>query len=300
MPGTYPNYTEQRMAYDADGTIVVVYDPDTDTVVQLSQSTLQRMNSEVAAWPGYEFEGGEYTDVRGTIAFVFPQARNVTGYFVCVSEEPGSAKFSNSTGIQVSSNTTNGINGTWTTASAGVTTSQSMLPNYRTVTSFSAVNIKAVRFTKATASESILENLYATNIHVLHLYGTQTSASDRLEFWKPSTDSILTPSDLDFGDIARETTTTKTFRVKNLSSTLTANSVVISASTISTASGESTVVGEYSFSTDNGVTYGSTRTISSIAPGAISGVVTARRITTETSLLSVHSVRVNAIAGSWS
>lgn len=291
------------MAYDADGTIVVVYDASTDTVTTLPQATLQKINSEGVSYPastnGYSLPGFGYTNSPSFMSFVFPERRDVVAYFFGIMGFSGYADFSTVNGIQTSTNTTNGVNGTWSLLSTSVAASYSVVPDYRTPTTISALNIKAIRFNKATLSQGALQNLYDTDIYACHLYGNNTNPSDKVEFWKPSTDAILAPADLDFGEIRRETVTTKTFRIKNVSSTLTANSVTITASTNATTSGASTVVGEYQFSLDGGTTYASSRTIASIAPGAISAVVTVKRTTTATSLLSAQTVRINAIATSW-
>lgn len=289
------------MAYDTDGTIVVVYDADQDTVTTLSQSVLQKMNADGVSYSDrYALSGFGYTNLPSFITFVFPQNRNIVGYFFSTFQSAGSAGFSAATGIETSTNTTNGVDGTWSLLSTSVTVYDSTIPYYRTPTTISASNIKAIRFNKATLAEGTSENIYDTEINSCHLYGDNVSASDKVEFWKPTTDAILVPSDLDFSDMPRESVLTKTFRIKNRSSTLTANSVTITASTLATTTGASTVVAEYQFSLDGGTTYASSRTISSIAPGAISGVVTVKRTTTATSLLSTQSVRINAIATSWS
>lgn len=287
------------MAYERDGTAVVVTET-TSTVETVRQLTVQQMtylNDERSdTWNilnNYDFAG---TLGMSTLTFVFPELRNISGYFIHRSNASGEAAFSSVTGIQTSANTTNGINGTWSTASASVSNGTSNYPNYRTVNTVAFLSVKAIKFRFAGWSEVYSQSIYNATMMSVHLYGEKTTTGNSLVFWHPTANTALVPADIDFGDIRRETTTVKTFRVKNASASLTANNVSL---TVVSNSGQSSVIGEHTFSTDGGTTYGASRTISSIAPSAISSVIRLRRLTTASSLLATHSSTVSAVAGSW-
>jgi hypothetical protein len=171
---------------------------------------------------------------------------------------------------------------------------QNNMVSYRSAiqTPTAITGVKAIRITHG--------SLYTKALRSVHLYGTPNSSAslDRLELWHPTLNQSLnvTPAFFDWGDVARSTTQTKQFRVKNQSSTLTANSVVGSLNVLYDSA--SAFADAHQFSND-GTTYTSTISIGSIAPGAICSVRYVRFSPSGSQPLSIWSGWVQAVAGSW-
>ncbi len=89
---------------------------------------------------------------------------------------------------------------------------------------------------------------------------------------------------------------TKTFRIKNNSATLTANSIVISADELTPAS--PALAGVITFDNAGGG-FVAAPNIGALAPGILSGVITQKILPTSAAQLGIWRQRVKAIAGSW-
>lgn len=279
MAGSYPDAPGVKFAYEADGsagfTIVG------GVVTALTSVALTAANNENA---DVVFAMGASTAVK--IGVVFPQLRDLAGYFV----QTDSTNITSGI-VETSTDTTNGLDGVWT--SRGTGSSSQSVSGYRTVTALAQAGIKAVRFTLTNT-----DTFTTRNIQSLHLYGTipVTSTPDRLTLWHPTLDQALSPAGLDFGDVQRGTTNDKTFRVKNLSSTLTANTVQVSLSALTDTA--PTVLSQETLGIAG--SFAATQTITSIAPTAISAVVTLRLAVSASAALSVNRQRVTAAATTWS
>ena len=286
-----------RMAYDLDGSDVVVYDSSDGTLTALSSANVEFLNNEttqlIVQLSGTINANG--APQPSFIAFIFPELRDVVSYYIGTylytvygfSEGP----------IKVSTDTTNGLDGTWTTATtAWVKSYSTFRDSYRNEISGlgGASSIKGIRFEYAESATGFAG--YDAGVHSLHLYGNISTTADRLAFWHPTADVALSATDLDFGDITRSSNYTKTFRVKNLSLTLTATDIDISRNALS--NGTPTVTGKLSLS-DDGSTFSNSIGIYSLAPLEISNVITLKRSVAIDSLLSVQSARLVASAASW-
>lgn len=287
MAGSYPDYASYRMAYDRDGTQVFKIDT-ANTITSVSAANILAMNNE-----NNDTYALSSANVGGTLVFIFPELRDIDGYTYI--------HWSGSTPplvqVQTSTNTTNGLDGTWTNLGASfyATGGRSVVPYYRN--DYTAAPVSAVKSIKfAWASITARE----ASISALHLFGKRTAGENpnRLILWNPTLNQRVDPSHFDWGDVRRASAATdKTFRVKNNSSTLTANGVTVSFDVLSDAA-PSLLVGQHSLSTD-GTTFGNTATIGALAPGAISGTVTMRRTISGSAALNVWAARVIASATSW-
>ncbi|HET7630072.1 MAG TPA: hypothetical protein VFK03_01740, partial [Candidatus Saccharimonadales bacterium] len=199
-------------------------------------------------------------------------------------------------GAQYSLNTTNGVDGTWTNFPGSLAGNANNVVKLRTMIMTLPSPITSVRSIRLRLAGSY--GGYSDWFNAVHLYGQPTAAGDRLSFWDPTLDQELAGAALDFGDVQQGNVQTKTFRVKNESSSLTANSVTVDdqAPTDFTPS----VPPQYDYSTDGGVTYAQTASLGNLGPGAISGVVTVRKSTPTNAALSLHTLRITATASSWS
>ena len=181
---------------------------------------------------------------------------------------------SSSTLDEYSLDSTTGIDGTWSTLRAAYTSGTAVtLPDYRTTIRTAAplpLSVKAVRHRMPSITGS-------QRIRTMHYYGYRTAASNRLELWHPTLDQplYLTPALGDFGDVPRATGyKIFSFRVKNLSATLTAQTITVVREMMTDGSPTILSLTDLQY---NAGGYGTTATVPNLGPGAISaGIVDAR------------------------
>jgi hypothetical protein len=288
MAGNYPDVPGPRMALDLDGT--QVYTIVNGVVTQATAAQVAQLTSETA---GNGFGVGTST-TNGAVLFMFPEKRDVVGYYADI--DSGNWGLAGPPSVQTSVDTTNGVDGTWTAQAALVTTDKPTppKPSYRTAIQTVAWNgIRAIKLTRSTGG---LDDMI---FDAFHLYGVRTAGEnpDRLVMWHPTLDQRLGGADLDWGNAPRSSSADKTFRVKNLSATKTATTITLSLSALTETT--PTVVGQHLLSAD-GTAFASTASIASLAPGAISNVLTVRRNTPNNASLSLWSLRIKAAATTWS
>ena len=292
MAGNYPDAIGPRIPYDRDGTVGIKYDIAAGgTITDMGTATLVGINDESTGGATWSHGGGSNNTYSG---FIFPVLTDFMGYFILYS---GNASGWTSGSIETSTNTTNLSDGTWTQIAASHTINSTVTPTYRTAqVSLSANGIKAIRFHYTSGGGSITMRWAGT-----HLFGKPSATSDRLELWHPTLDQPLTttPAHFDYGDVTRGAgPITKDFRIKNLSTTLTANSLTVGVEAL-TDSAAPTYVSQTQFRY-NGGSYASTATLASLAPSTISQTFTAKLDPPSNAVLGQWSQRYYAQAGSWS
>ena len=273
------------MAVDKDGTQWIKY---TNAMVPTNLTSTEIAN--VCDWSTSGVDPGS----NGGIAMIFPEKRDLSA--VTVSTSQGGGALNMAFQIETSVNTTNGIDGTWVT---GPTVSDA---NARTPisgpygrTGLVTVSVNGIRGVRVKGYSG---NSYgAMSIHVYGVTSGSQAGVDRLAFWHPTLDQELTGAYLDWGDVKRNTTETRQFRVKNLSTTKTANSPRVAMESLTDTT--PTVVGQHQISIDNS-TWVSQYTFGNLAPGAITGIVYVKRTTPLTATLSVWNMRLFAESTSWS
>ena len=290
MAGAYPDVPSNRMAYDRDGTQVYWID-NSNNVSQLTSTQIGNLNDEDGDSAGLS-AGGNQT---ARLFFFFPELRDLSAYFFRTDNSFGPA----SVDVEVSANTTNGLDGTWTTISTygngDVRKPASPIqPDYRqSIVTNARFGIRGVRFSGHTSGVSDFAPTAA------HLYGNIAAGQNpkRLAIWHPTLDQHITGAYFDWGNTPRGSSADRTFRVKNLSPALTANDINLSmdAMTDTTPS----VPGQFLISSD-GTTFTGTIGIGNIAPSGLSSVLTVRRNTPSNATLSVWAARLLAQATSWS
>lgn len=288
MAGSYPDAPGMKFAYDADGSAgsyEITSGAGSGTFRSLTAGEMTTLNSEAGTAVSLPTANGDNTTAR--VAIVFPQLRDITGI------NSGIFFGGNSTGqsrvLETSADTTNGRDGAWTTR-----TTPTLSTNFRSgVQTYSLTGVKAVRWTMTMG-----QSFPSANWAQCHIYGSIPVATtpDRLTLWHPTLDQELGGAALDFGDVQRGSVSNKTFRVKNLSATLTANSIVVSVSALT--EGSPAVAGQYTFGIAG--SFAGTQTIASLAPGVISAVVTARLTMVAGAALSLYRQRISAVAATWS
>jgi len=283
MAGFYPDVPGPKLALDKDGTQWFRY-----TSAAVGTPLTSTEITQVNDWT----TGGPDPGSGGWVAAVFPEKRDLAGVNARVNQ-PGGA-LNSSVVVETSTNTTNGTDGTWTTAATILDAELRETiagPKGRAIVSIAALGVKGLRV-RMTGGNSF-------GGLTVHVFGKATAGQsvDRLAFWHPTLDQEVTGAYLDWGDVKRNTTETRTFRIKNLSTTLTANSprVAMEVLTDTTPS----VVGQHALSAD-GSTWVSQYTMGNLAPGAVSAVLSVRRTTPLTAAPSLWSMRLFAEATTWS
>lgn len=286
MAGNYPDPPGPRMAYDVDGSVGFYYPESTNVIVQLTAGDLATMNDEDNDF----WDASIFNNQR--MGLIFPELRDIVGYFMYFS----AGDFGTAGILDTSTDTTNGYDGTWTTRAANWVKSFSPAPGYRTSFNTLVVSgIKAIRFQASRISSGAFNDFAPSQMHI---YGTPNSGAviDRLVFWDPTTNVALAAAGLDWGNVPRSSSADKTFRVKNVSTTKTAQGIVISPEALSDTS--PSVPGQHLFSTD-GTTFTASINIGDLAPGATSSVLYVRRVTPSNAVLSAWAFRVKAVATAW-
>lgn len=283
MAGNYPDVPAPRMALDVDGTIGFHVLKAGGAITTLTGANMIALNDE----GGNTSYGPVGTSWFG---YIFPQFRDLSGVFMAANTVYSDI-------AQTSVDTTNGFDGTWVTALNPATSRANALtplsPDYRAnITALSSTNVKAFRWTGAN-----------NTVYALHLYGSISAGQtpDRLRMWHPTLDQPLddaTSADgahLDWAEVTRSTTADRTFRVKNNSATLTANSIALTSSALTDATPSLPPQITYS----DGGAFATTINIGNLTPGVISSLLTVRRTTSSTAALGLWNWRTIAEAGSW-
>jgi hypothetical protein len=284
--------TQHRLAYDLDGTTGFRIQPS-GVVTALVNANLVTMNNENPdSFTPPDNGSGQYK-----IGLLFPYPLTLVGLF---ANWYSGVQSSSVARIDWSADTTTGVDGTWTTLYnlASNRSQGPSVPEYRTIgpTAYAASGVKSIRVWGGTRDFSAeLPHYYD-----LHVYGTYAPTTSKLEHWHPTLDQALslTPAHLDFGDIAQGgAAVAKSYRVKNLSGSQTANSVVLGTSVVSDGLAP-TIASQTQHRYDGGA-YGATATIPSLAPGAISSTCDARLTIGATTQVYPRALRFTAVAGSW-
>lgn len=291
------------MAIDRDGTQGYRI-PANNIPVKLTATDLQHLNDESGAnGTGVSTQD----DVRWWF-FLFPEPRDLTNIFViAVAGQIGSEYVANQVMIHpifVSTDTTNGVDGTWTQIAGGYQNpfatygSYVTNPGYRQyIEPFVASGVRGIKFTQDVSGAGF--NYLVT----LHLYGTITAGNnpDRLRFWHPTIDQPLsvTPAYLDWGDVPQGSTATRQIRIKNNSASLAASSVALSINVLTDSTPSR--VNMYQLSAD-GTTFGApgaSLALGTLSPGQISAPISIMRVTPIAEQIGVGTDRFIATAASW-
>ncbi len=283
MVGLYPDAPGRKFAYDADGSVGFGHHVPSNVVSSLTAAQITTLNGEAG---GVAYGSGQslYDNQTQRLGFIFPELRDIVGVHCGIYY--GGTTIGQATSFETSVDTTNGIDGTWTTRTVPVRSTA-----FRTgIQTYIIAGVKAVRW-----SATLGKSFPSVTFSQLHLYGELSSLSDRLAFWHPTLDQVLSPAGLDFGELPRSTVATKQFRIKNLSASITANNIVVSGQELTAPN--PTIMSVTDFNA--GVGYVAAPNIGALAPGAISGIITQRISLGSTAALSVWRQRIKAVAGSW-
>lgn len=282
MAGNYPDVPSWRMAYDRDGTQMFYTNATNGTLTQASNAQLQALNNEAPA-SGINLSGGNWM-----LAFIFPELRDLDGYYFSLNNPYGINAFS----AQVSVNTTNGYDGTWTTYGGPYDTAPSKQKMRTAIQSATTLGIRAVRFFLTPATTGAYQS-------TIHLFGEPAPGENlkRLEVWHPTLNERVPPAYFDWGNVARGSTEDRQFRIKNMHGSLTARSIRVAMEALTDTT--PSVPGQFTLS--QGGTFAAQQNIGDLAPGATSDLLTIRRITPTNATLSLWWHRIfMETQGGWS
>lgn len=298
---SYWSVEAPRIPWDRDGSILNTWDA-TNIIRRQPQSAMSFLNSESGDNTNANFQTqwntGGAVSTYIAIAILFPFPRDIYAAFSFGSRHPPS----NNGLWQFSSDTTNGVDGTWVNISQQKDNTY-VKPYYRTrgnmvipAQSSDTENIRGVRLWYGFSGTTFYGD--TSVLRTIHLYGwpSQGATTERLEFWHPTSNAILPANWFDYGDFPRSSSADKAFRIKNLSTTKTATTIVLQPEVLSDTS--PSLSGQFVIGDPTNVFLGS-QTIGSLAPGAISGKYTLRRTTPADAQLSTWSARLNTTVTSW-
>jgi hypothetical protein len=282
MAGLYADVPGFKMQYDLDGSAGY----SSRTAAAVSSAEMTALNGET----GTQFADMQWNAQQSYFfTVIFPELRDVVGGWGYMSDQGFTG---GGWTLETSANTTTGADGTWTSRGA-ITVATSM--TFRTsISTYSGVtSVKAARLVMGFPASTQNTRYLAA----FHLYGNISTGQslDRLRIWHPTLDQEIGAAGLDFGDFGRGGTLTRTFRIKNNSSSLTANSIVISAGAITDTT--PAVAGQITYS--QGGSFAATQNIGNLAPGAISALCTIAIASTSSEQLGTWRQRLIATAGSW-
>lgn len=282
MAGNYPDVPSWRMAWDRDGSVGLTIANNVPS--QVSSATLISMNDETAAG-----------SVTSPFVVIFPEKRDLDGYLALTQPDGSASLTSQGEWLWTSTDTTNGIDGTWVSLYSNPTVwhgnAEIPIPAYRTsIRSSTVLGIKAIKVA-----------FTAGRVGTLHLYGeiSPDENPNRLALWHPTLDQRITPTYFDWGNVPRSSSADRTFRVKNLSTVQTANSIRVAQEILTDTT--PSVVGQHTLMKASvPSSFLAQVNVGDLAAGAISEVVTLRRVTPSNAVLSLWCHRVFAEATTWS
>lgn len=291
MAGNYPNAPSWRMAWDRDGTQAYKIDAS-NVITQVSHANVVIMNNEnIDAWP---LSVGSGAQPRSSLVIMFPELRDFDGYYLSFDGIPNAAA---GLKVEVSADSTNGLDGAWVGVNSVANTGGQAVPVYRqAITSATSTAIRAIKISAGKDNSAGVPELRVT---ALHLYGEPSPGENpnRLALWHPTLDQRVDPAYFDWGNVPRSSSADRLFRVKNLSAVQTAGQTRVAMDVLT--DGTPSIPGQHSLSYGGG-SFLAQVNVGDLSPGAISGPVTLRRITPSNAQLSVWAFRVFAESNNWS
>ena len=288
----YPLVPSRRMAWDTDGT-VAMWQSINEVGASPISSLLPADMNELTLTQKQDLNDEDLTtrlDAVGSpfdrqirIILLFPEDREIDGYYANVTAYDDAA-------LYYSTNTTNGVDGTWTAFTAPVVSTSLDPDDYRENIKSEAINgVRGIRF----ASNE--NNAYG--VRSLHIYGTISPGETphKLVYLDPTDSDNEFTDAYDYGDIERDATDYEfTFKVKNDSGSKTATTIQLTAEDIDDGSDA-----WYTLSDDD-ITYTATLQITSLASGVSSGTLYCRRNTPVDELPGPYVARIKAVVTTWS
>ncbi|MEN6480906.1 MAG: hypothetical protein ABFD29_01835 [Anaerolineaceae bacterium] len=221
----YTAFLSRIMPFHIDGTVIKVMDAVNGVTKTMSSQELAELNDIDFTLVNV---GGDEDDTWCVV--FFPELRDVNAIFATTQINGASGGYIGSiSGMQGSSDTTNGLDGTWNNATVtAYPPAANELDSWRK--SFKAISgcngVKAIRFK---CSADAWQSAYWVGLYVLHIYGTKTSGQtpEDILFLDAENSDAEYAIPQDFGDRPAATSITHQFKIKNAHPTETANNVIL-------------------------------------------------------------------------
>lgn len=284
----YPAFPNRKMAYDVDGTIVAWGSTYTNGIAGfVGSGPIAEMNDTDFTWVGdpvNQYGLGTYR----TLWWFFPELVNITHAFFWF--QLGS---DNSFGLWGSSTSGNGLDGTWITPTypdGDIWWNYGSATQWRTavrqVSFGQSINVLRMQFTVDVSGAIGHSPMWLAAVHLFGHKDTGQSPDDII-FLDSAGDGLEWDLDPDWGDVPYLANSVKEFKIKNTSGTKTANTIQLTCSD-----------DDFSIS-GNGVTYGTTIDLSSLAAGASSSTYYVKTNPAYLSLPGPRESRIKVTVGSW-
>ncbi len=289
MAGSYNDAPSRRMAWDADGSVGLHSEHDSNgtgpsaggfgSVPWSNATSGERIggNDENPASYFRSISVAGAADGHVMMAILFPELRELDGIYINYVSNGSSNRW-----MYYSSDTTQGVDGSWSNTGAAFNTSSS-LDHYRdNITSMVFPTVKGI---KGNLGETSIGG--TSRWRTIHIYGRISAGEtpDRILFLNTEDSDQEFTKVLDFGDKPRGQTTTRTFKLKNNSSTKTINTIQITAEDLYLNAGD-----WYTFG-DDGVAYQATHDIGNLGPGSTE-LVYLKQIIPDAETLGVQAARI--------
>ena len=288
----YSPLPDRRMPYDDDGTVVMQGDDYPAYGSDLSYPS----GADLIALNGYSGirtgrgAASHNADYQLTTWLFFPEQREVSGIYYATAPEYGETGAIGTAVLKGSSDTTNGLDGSWETASW-----TPVSPEPATEVDQWRSGIRAVSFTGP--KQTIRLDLPGVGgsggyvqLALLHVYGAKAAGQtpDDIIFLDGLHSYAEFATDEDFGDVPLGTTSTRTFKIKNASSTKTATTIDLQCNDA-----------DFVISTDD-ATWVVTINIASLGAGASSSAMYIRNTSPSPgAALGPRFARIVCTVGSW-
>ncbi len=285
---TYPALHDRRIEWDIDGTILAWGGGYTSGITGfVGSGPMAELNDYDFTNPGNPINQMGLSTYR-TLWWFFPEMVNITHayfWFTLGSD--------NDFQLWGSSNSGNGLDGDWVTPTypdGTIWWNYGSATQWRTavraVSFGQAINVLRMQFV-VDVSGAIGHSAMA--LYAAHLYGqkdTGQTPDDILFMDSAGTGNEWMP-DPDWGDVPYLSNMTKQFKLKNTSSSKVANTIALEC-----------IDDDFSIS-DNGVTYGSSLSLASLAANTQSSTYYVKSNPAYQSLPGPRSARIKVTVGSW-
>lgn len=302
MAGTYADVPAPRIAYDLIDVDVLYHQTlttgyvssiDDATPRNLTTAQVRQLNSDGI---GSASSAIVILDTLCTnnITFIFRELYDIAAYYLISASSD--VNFGTES-IYTSDDTTNGLDGTWSLATASVTiNAYSTRGVFRPPTSLSLTSINAIQFRFSDPGGS-------DTVGRLYLYGNPTVTPEpvrtkRLAFYDATDATEFTGAELDLGDVALSSSNVKTFRIRNYSPASTARNITLSTNQLYPPVSGPSLPAQYLLSLD-GLTYTATVNIPYLYSGQYSDVIYVRKETPFNATTGMWTARVEASAEEW-
>ena len=273
-------YALPRLPYDVDRTGVYLADLDAHTTVQLDPTTVTDLNG---------LRTGVLDSAQRLVGptFLFPEPRSITGVRVY---SDGGGMFSLATSeTAVTEEDLQTVDDWVSSAAMPCATGFDFTAE---IQDFAVERVRCLSVYNIGAAED------SGGMGSVHIFGSPYVGVDQLAIWDPHLDVAIPAATLDWGTVNRAESADLKFRVKNLSTSYTANGISVGLDDQPSGIGLS-LAGQQLLSID-GLRFNSRISISALSPGQVSSPITLRRVLASTADLGTWSYRVVATPTSWS